>query len=82
VLKNRLPNSSYLPVSLSGSKRANSIRFRLKLLKPVAPEMAARAFFRLKVYFVSARGVGGGIWLMVHTRIFQASPSRTKIADQ
>jgi hypothetical protein len=28
-------------------------------------------------YFVSARGVGGGVWLIVHTRIFQASPSRT-----
>ena len=34
------------------------------------------------IYFVSARGVGGGVWLMVHTRIFQVSPSRTKIADQ
>ena len=28
-------------------------------------------------YFVSARGVGGGVWLMVNMRIFQASPSRT-----
>ena len=31
----------------------------------------------LLFYFVSARGVGGGVWLIVHMRIFQASPSRT-----
>jgi Domain of unknown function (DUF4145) len=32
---------------------------------------------RSSLLLVSARGVGGGVWLMIHMRIFQASPSRT-----
>jgi hypothetical protein len=42
-----------------------------------AQAAASLAHSPLLFYFVSARGVGGGVRLMVHMRIFQASPSRT-----